>query len=229
MRRRLSILSLLIGILFASISSADESLSSKSFIVFSYDDRPTVSASLRKEADFVAMPISISSNHKDPSKRFEAVALAKAAIMKAAEGRKNIRVYSGPVALSAKPVGMLAKFESSGYRHLSHAELHLLAPLAVGKNVFQSAAEMNDFIRSVMLPDKADLELGQIHLAVENPEQYRSKLLKLIADEVSETKKVLGSGQPTVTGLESPVFVRQADERNVDLFLNYAVSLTLRD
>ena len=220
-----------VWILFASVSLAGDIVGPKSLIVFAYSDRPSVSASLRKEADVVAMPISIRSDHKEPPKRFEAIALAKAAIIKAAEGRKGIRVHSGPVALSARPIGKLESFSSSGYGSPSQAQLHVLIPLAGnGKDVFQCAAEIHEFMKGVRLPDKADLEFGQVHLGVENPEQYRGALLKLIADEVGKARKALGAAsQPLVGGLESPVSARQADERNVDLFLSYTISLTVRE
>jgi len=35
------------------------------------------------------------------------------------------------------------------------------------------------------------------------------------------------SGQVKISGLESPVFVREADDRHVDLFLNYSTSVTI--
>lgn len=225
------ILLLLLGILCASSSFAGDLSSAKAFIVFAYSDQPSVSASLRKEADFVAMPISIRSDHKDATRQFESIASAKAAIVKAAEGRKDLRIHSGPVALSARPTSKLASFSSGGYGNSSQAALHVLVPLAgTGKDVFRCAVAINDFIKGVVLPEKTDLNFGQIHLGVENPELYRGALLKLIADEIGKSKKAFGTtSQALIGGLESPVFVRQADERNVELFLNYTVALTVRE
>ncbi|MDY6952172.1 MAG: hypothetical protein SWE60_11715 [Thermodesulfobacteriota bacterium] len=87
---------------------------------------------------------------------------------------------------------------------------------------------MNEFIKTGQLPDKAELEFGEIHLAVDNPEQYREALLKLISEEITKAEAALDvSGQVKSSGLESPVFVRQADDRHVDLFLNYSTSVTI--
>lgn len=216
--------------LFATPSSyAGDVLSSKSLIVFAYRDRPSVSASLRMVADFVSMPLSIKSDHKDPSRRFEIIGQAKSAILRAAAGGKGISVHSGPVALSARPTGKLAFISSVGYGNYSEAHLHLLIPLTEKeKDVFDCAIEMNEFIKAVQLPDKAEIEFGEIHLAVDNPEQYREALLKRISEEITKAKAALGvSGQVNISGLESPVFVRQADDRHVDLFLNYSTSVTV--
>lgn len=210
-------------------SYAGEILSSKSLIVFAYTDRPSVSASIRMEADFVSMPLSIRGDHKDPAKRFEIIAHAKGAIIKAAEDIKDIQVHSGPVALSSQPVSKVQAFSSGGYGGTSQAEIHILSPLAgAEKDVFKRATVINNFIRGVRLPDGAEVDFGQIHLAVDNPEQYREALLRAIADEVAKTKSTLGSSvEVTVSGLESPVFVRQADEKHVDLFLSYELAMVV--
>ena len=225
----LSIVLSFVFLLAAPASYAGDILSSKSLIVFAYRDRPAVSASLRRVADFVSMPVSIKSDYKDPSKRFEIIGRAKTAIVKAAAGEKGISVHSGPVALSARPTGKLAFISSGGYGHYSEAHLHVLVPLTERKrDVFDCAIEMNEFIKTVQLPHKAEIEFGEIHLAVDNPEQYREALLKLISEEITKAKAALGvSGQVNISGLESPVFVRQADDRHVDLFLNYSTSVTV--
>jgi len=62
---------------------------------------------------------------------------------------------------------------------------------------------------------------------VDNPEQYRGKVLGQIAQEVQKTREAISAnGSVKVEGLESSVMVRQADDRNVELFLNYSLSIT---
>jgi hypothetical protein len=48
-------------------------------------------------------------------------------------------------------------------------------PLGTGLDAFKCAAETTEFITGVRLPDKAELQCGQMHLGVENPEQYRAR------------------------------------------------------
>lgn len=200
----------------------------KSMVVFAYKDGPSVSTFLQKEADYVSMPLSVKCDHKDPAKRFEIIAQTETSIINAAGTTNNIRVHSGPVVLSGRPTGKSIGFSSlEGYAGSTQAQLHVLIPfVGTGKDVFPCAAEITKFVQGVKLPDGAVLDYGQIHLGVENPEQYREALLKAIADETSRSMTLLGSnGQVIVSGLESPVFVRQADESHVDLFLNYSLSL----
>ena len=63
---------------------------------------------------------------------------------------------------------------------------------------------------------------------MEDPEQFRVKLLGLIAEEIKKTREALAPhGSVNVAGLESSVAVRQVDDRNVELFLSYTLSITL--
>ena len=67
------------------------------------------------------------------------------------------------------------------------------------------------------MPGKTRCESGQLQLAVENPEQYRVKLLGQIAQEIKKTREAISAGGSVkVEGLESSVMVRQADDRNVE-------------
>jgi hypothetical protein len=53
-------------------------------------------------------------------------------------------------------------------------------------------------------------------------------LLGLLADEIKKTREALAPhGSVKVEGLEGSVLVRQADERNVELFLRYTLSITM--
>jgi hypothetical protein len=95
-------------------------------------------------------------------------------------------------------------------------------------NIFSAGIEVARFVEGLKLPGKAKVELGNLQLAVENPEQYRSKLLAEIAQEIKRTREGLGAqGTVKVEGLESPVLVRQTDDRHVEVFLRYSLSVTM--
>ncbi len=94
-------------------------------------------------------------------------------------------------------------------------------------NIFGAGAEAARFVEALHLPGKARCELGNLQLAVDNPEQFRAKVLGQIAQEVQKTREAISAnGSVKVEGLESSVMVRQADDRNVELFLNYSLSIT---
>jgi len=87
--------------------------------------------------------------------------------------------------------------------------------------------EAANFIETLQLPGKVRCESGRLQLAIDNPEQYRAKLLGLIAEEVRKTRDAISTkGSVRVEGLESSVMVRQADDKQVELFLFYSLSIT---
>ena len=65
-------------------------------------------------------------------------------------------------------------------------------------------------------------------MAVADPEQQRPKLLKMIAEDVHRTREAMGGkGNVSIGGLQGPVLVRQADDRNVELFINYWMTVEM--
>ncbi len=95
------------------------------------------------------------------------------------------------------------------------------------EDIFAAGAEAARLVDSLILPGKTKCELGTLQLAVENPEQYRAKLLGLLSQEIKSTREAIApQGSVKIEGLESPVRVRPADERNVELFLNHSLSIT---
>lgn len=71
-----------------------------------------------------------------------------------------------------------------------------------------------------------DLHLGQIQLGVNRPEQYRAQLLQEIMDEIARIRKLSGSKAILhISGLEDPVQVRQISEEEVELFIDYQLTV----
>lgn len=80
------------------------------------------------------------------------------------------------------------------------------------------------------MPGKTRCEIGKVQLAIENPEKYRSKLLGLIADDMKKTRETLSpQGCINVQGLSGPVLVEQADDRNIQLYVNYSLAISLKN
>ena len=193
-----------------------------------------VTVTLQQSADYISIPITLSSDQGNPEKRFEEIRNAINLIETEAEKNPNIYIHSGPVSLSAKQHSKLKSlYLSSGgyYRPESIATLYIFAPLsAEGKDVFDSASQISHFINCIKFPDKTECKMGKIMLAVKEPEQYRDKLLLLILEDVKRIKNIFKTqGEMTIKGLDSPVYVRQIDRQQVELFLNYTISIKLPD
>ncbi len=201
----------------------------KSLVVIATPGQRPVAATVMRKADFVACPVSLSSDKKEPEERFADIQAATRMIVSAAQQNPKILIHSGPVSLSGETQSSFSLSKlSSGYDAYSTARLHILVPAGDGKpDVFAGGLTIKEFLAGVKLPEKIKCSLGQIQLAVDNPEQHRQDILKAIAESIKQARGVLAQdGQIEVIGLASPVMARQADDENIELFIHYSLSLS---
>jgi len=107
------------------------------------------------------------------------------------------------------------------------AHLHILNPVPENNpDIFSAGLKIKSFIDHIPLPEKTVCRLGHIELGVAEPEQYRETILNLISKHISQAKAILGpGGKVTVSGLANPVTIRQADDRNIELFIDYSLTI----
>jgi len=226
MKKFLIILAFAVAVcpVLAGLSSGS---SSSLFVVVAVPEPRTVAVHLVMPADFVSVPIRVSSDQKDTALAYEESRQAVDLIVQKAKANGQFRVLPGVVSLSQRESGY--GFSSGSWSQpAASAEIYLLVSFTDERtNIFDAGAEAARFVEALHLPGKAHCELGHLQLAVENPEQYRGKLLGLIADEIDKTRKAIAvQGSVRVEGLEKPVMVRQADDRHVELYLGYSLSIT---
>lgn len=201
----------------------------KSLVAIAVPGQRYVAATVMRKADFVACSVSLSSDKKEPEERFADIQAAIRTIMMAAEQNPKIEIHSGPVSLSGESQSSFSLSKlSSGYDSYSAARLHILVPVGDGKpDIFAGGLAIKQFLAGIKLPDKVKCGLGHIQLAVDNPEQHRQEVLEAIAESIKQVMSVLAqNGAIQVTGLASPIVARQADDENVELFINYTLSLS---
>lgn len=201
----------------------------KSLVVIAVPGQRPVAATVMRKADFVACPVSLLSDKKEPEERFADIQAATRMILSAAEQNRKILIHTGPVSLSGESQSSFSLSKlSSGYDSYSTARLHILVLVGDGKpDIFAGGLAIKKFLAGVKLPDKVKCSLGQIQLAVDNPEQYRQEVLKAIAENIKQVRDVLAQdGEIQITGLACPVMVRQVDDENIELFINYSLSLS---
>ncbi len=96
------------------------------------------------------------------------------------------------------------------------------------EDVYESAIRVRQFIETIEMPGKSTHALGQLQLAVDDPERYRKELLENISKDVAFLKSTIGTkGKAFIKGLERPVLVRQVDDRNVELFIHYELTIEM--
>lgn len=219
----------ILAALSALMISAPVWAGGSSLLVIAFSDRQLVSTVLRQQADYVAMPISISSDQRDPIQRFAEIRDVKRLIQKKAEGNSDIVIHPGAISLTAQTLSKVS-YLSSYTGGSSEADLHILVPFkGKDRDVFSCASMIRTFLNDITMPGKANIQLGSIQLASDNPEQYRPGLLQMISEDVARTKERLkADGTIQVSGLEGPVLVRQTDDENVELFINYRLSMEMK-
>jgi len=196
-------------------------------IVVAEPARRSVATILMMPADFVSVPIIVTSEQKSTPSAYEESRQTVEMIRDKVKENAKFRTSTGVISLSEHRSSF--GISSGGYSQpAARAQIYLLVSLTKERDdIFAAGTEAARFIESLRLPGKAKCELGKLQLAVENPEQYRGKLLGMIAEEIKKTREALGTqGGVKVEGLESSVLVRQADDRNVELFINYSLSVT---
>lgn len=187
-----------------------------------------VSVALEVPADYVAIPISISSAEKDPLRNFENVQTFLQRLSDTLKKSPTIRLHQGAISLS------VAQGEDNGFSSFKSAtvptsstSLFLAAPFSNDRDIFQVARDITTVVKSVPKTEQIRVTYGPTSLGVEAPEHLRSRLLSLIRKDIEQTKAELGNPKSfEVSGLESPVAVMQRDDRNVVVYLPYRLKVS---
>lgn len=210
---------------YAGISSGS------SYFVIAYSGEKTTAVFLEKDADYVSISVEIQSDQKDPIIQFKEIKQVQDLIIIKAKDRTDIEIHKGPISLSAIPDKSGIAISSGSYgTQSSTAQLHILANLDEKSDIYDCAIRIKAFLDAIVFPTKAKLELGHIQLAVKNPEAHRQDILKKIAQDIEFVKSSIEhNGKITISGLEQPVLVRQANDRQVELFINYSMSIELSE
>jgi len=216
-------------LLIAATLPAGAGISSGSgvLVVVALPEPRHVAVALPLPADFVSVPLNVISDQKNAALAYEESRQAIELISQKVKENGQIQISRGVVSLSQHK-SSFGISSGSWSQPAAAAEIYLLLPFTKERdNIFAAGAEAARFVESLHLPGKARCELGKLQLAVDNPEQYRAKVLGQITQEIRKTREAIApSGSVKVDGLEGPVMVRQADDRNVELFLNYSLSIT---
>ncbi len=211
---------------FADLSSGS---ASGTIIVVAAPEPRTVAISLTVPADYVSVPVHVTSQEKDTATSYENTREAIATITQKADESGIFKVQTGVAELTQRRKGFGIS-SGSWAQPAAGADLYVLVPLSEDRDdIFAAGADAARFLDSIVLPEKIECELGNLQLAVENPEQYRSKLLKRMVQQLTDTIGATGDAfgrNVKLEGLESPVYVRQVNDKEVEVFLNYSLTMS---
>jgi hypothetical protein len=186
---------------------------------------PSVKMQLR--ADYVAVPITIQNEAKDPLKRFDQIENALRAISDKVKQHVDLAVRFGVVSLSPREQSKsFSSYESYGG---SAAQLYVLGPLKPDATLFALAKRIHQVVTAVPVTDGTKVLLGNTTLGMDDPERFRPQLLGLISKSAAEARRLLGgSGPVEIEGLENSVAVMQVNESEVVVFINYRARIQIK-
>ncbi len=211
-----------VTLLILSISSHAEFLA---IVIARGAGNTPVNSSVDVDAEYVAMSVTLSSDAKYPSERAKLISKLQSSISDVAATNANIKFQQGVISLSPSQKSSFSI--SKSYSRSSGSNFYLLAKLDSGKSVYTATQEIYSFIDRIKKPEDTSLRLGNTSLAISSPNKYRYQLLALVKEEVANTKAALGEGyQVSISGLENPVIVRQKNDKQVNLFIDYRVELS---
>ena len=217
--------SIIAGVVFALLAPFAYAGSSSVVIAVGYNPyAPAVRVQVA--ADFVAVPISIQNDSKDPVKRADEIEKALRAVSEKLKQHPDLTVKSGVVSLSPREQSALKSFSGYGSCGGSSAQLYVLGALKQDTNVFAVTKRIYQAISAISVSDGTKVTLGNTALGMNEPEKYRAQILQAISKAITETKKPLGiTGSVEVDGLENPVSVMQLNEKDVVLFISYRLRI----
>jgi len=219
-RPAITLMMTLVLILMSFTAQADTST-----VIFSENYQKSVAVRYKMRADHIGRTITITSNERDLAAKLMNIQEAKRYLIGEIGRRGQAVVHEGPVSL----------LHSEGFLKSSHgrepqAHVHILLPVVrESDNIYSGGGELIELMAGIELPGKARSTSSAIRLAVEDPEKMRGTLLEMISKNIRLTRdRIKSTGKIVLSGLEGPVRVSQFDDINVELFIEYKMSMEVQ-
>ncbi len=179
-----------------------------------------VTSTIDIAAEYVAMEIAVSSSADTPSQRLKLTKKLLAALSLAATKDLSFEFQMGDV--SSEPVDL------STTQPATSSNYYVFTNLRPNSDIYTATQDIYNFLKTVKKPSKTSITLGEVGLALAEPEHYRNQLLNALQKSLKRTQDVLGEDSTvTLTGLENPVYLRRKDDKKITLFLDYKMRIEL--
>jgi hypothetical protein len=226
---------------------AQSTASPKLLVIAPVRDGPSSSSvAFIRRADFVTFDVTITSTESELPNRVKAIA-ETTALLTDALAKERVRFDTGTRTYlvldppeEGKTPGLLSSGLSSStsssaawtlpkFGRSNEAALHVWVPLAdSGDNLLEAASRVAVGLNKLKLPPRVALRYSPFRLAVENPERHRKELLARISEQVGTIKQTMRTTKVSVSGLASPVQIRQVNDTEIEVSLPCAISAELQ-
>lgn len=213
--------------LLLTAAPAPASISSTIITLPADNARPAPAVSLVQTADYLCATVMIRSAVKDIDKQTLAVQQTLATLRAGVEKSSRFQLHDGPLHLSGSYNSLSSK--SSYSNAVLQTTVRILCPLVNGTSadVFNDTRLLRQFISRFEVAGGAELQVLSVSLAVDTPEQYRDRLLDLIGEQARVTQRTFGARSVAIEGLNNAITVRQLDDINVEIYIDYQLDATL--
>ena len=176
-------------------------------------------------AEFLATEVRIESQNDDWATKLAEIQEVRQALITAAQKEKyQVRIDQ---ALVFEGRYNSFSFSSSSTTVESFSDVLVLAPINGNSNLIEIAKGFRGVVSGLKTPKKVKVSVGNVFLALENPEDKRTELLKKTRAHIDATAKAMAEIPDfLVTGLDEPIHVRQAGERDVEVYLPFRATYT---
>lgn len=193
---------------------------------------PAAIQTLRRTADFaIQQVIIISDTTEEKARHAEIYAMVRKAIdLSAAAGTQ---LASGELVVEPLTVGNHTNLEVIDDEDSSGELVKFLVKVPLSSNMDQKAvlSQIEKFIKTVPPVGRAEMKpYSELTLSVVNPEQYRGRIIDLVAKDTAATSARFGPGYGVeVTGLDRPVQWKRVGLTEIQLFLPSATTVRPRN
>lgn len=191
-------------------------------------EKSAVAVSITQTADYICAVLEIGNAENDSSASAEGVKRTLAALAAEVAKTAALELHRGAVRLSPYyGKGSSSFFASSSSVGALNAQVLILWKLdPIKPEPLVGAALIRGVVARVKPVGDTTLRISSLGLAVDSPEAHRPELLKRIVAEADAMRVAFAGGAVSVSGLESPVQIRQMDESRVEFFIDYRLGVT---
>ena len=200
--------------------------------------RSPTAIALMQQADYVCAIVEITSRKKDLAAQIDDIRQTTTLIAQAVEKNPGLSMHNGPARFSSGQY--LSKFASYSISSVAKSVTSLVSGVTPATRMLRVLCKLtpdqddalppsltlHNLIAAIRPPEQTDVRIQAITLAVDSPERQREQLLRLIRDGADAMRKTFSATRLTIDGLENPVLVRQVSDTQVELYIDYKLSVT---
>jgi hypothetical protein len=213
-------------LLAVSTAPAWAGLNSAVIVLPAESARSAPSISIVQPADYLCAVLTLRSTAKDADRQSAAMRESLLRLTDAVTKSPRFQLHQGALRLTGSSNSFYSSATSAGPKSLQ-STLRVLLPLQGVTDIFEAVRQLRRFVDTLPPTNDTELSVATIALAVSAPEQYRDRLLALIADQSRAIQQHFGARTVIIDGLQNAVAVRQVDDTNVELFVDYQLSANL--